>query len=85
MKSLKSIVAVLALLGASHFMSAQKIAHINVQQLIENHPDMLSANKQLETIAGTYDKDYAMMVTELLSCKTCKKAFKTFMLMLKKN
>lgn len=64
MKSLKSIVAVLALLGASHFMSAQKIAHINVQQLIENHPDMLSANKQLETIAGTYDKDYAMMVTE---------------------
>src|SRR5690606_1894315 len=64
MKSLKSIVAVIALFGASHFVSAQKVAHINVQQLIENHPDMLSANKQLETIAGSYDKDYTMMVTE---------------------
>lgn len=64
MKSLKSIVAILALVGASHFVSAQKVAHINLQQLIENHPDMLSANKQLETIADTYDKDYTMMVTE---------------------
>src|SRR5690606_12042214 len=64
MKSLKSIVAIIALVGATQFMSAQKVAHINMQQLIENHPDMLSANKQLETIAGTYDKDYAIMVTE---------------------
>ncbi|MFA7445898.1 MAG: OmpH family outer membrane protein [Flavobacteriaceae bacterium] len=64
MKSLKSIVAIIALVGVTQFMSAQKVAHINMQQLIENHPDMLSANKQLETIAGTYDKDYAIMVTE---------------------
>src|SRR5690606_21775263 len=65
MKSLKSIVAVIALFGASHFVSAQKVAHINVQQLIENHPDMLSANKQLETNYGYNDKDYNMKVKKV--------------------
>lgn len=65
MKQMKSVfIAIALLLGVSQFANAQKVAHINMQQLIENHPDMLNANKQLEKMAETYDKDYKLMVTE---------------------
>jgi outer membrane protein len=65
MKQMKSLfIAVALLFGVSQYASAQKVAHINVQELMENHPDLLKAQKQLETIAETYDKDYRGLVTE---------------------
>jgi len=62
MKSL--FIAVALMLGVSQFANAQKVAHINVQELIENHPEMAKANKMLEEMAERYDKDYRESVNE---------------------
>ncbi len=65
MKQIKSVLIAFALMfGALQFANAQKVAHINVKQLMENHPDLLKAQKQIETMAETYDKEYRGMVTE---------------------
>lgn len=65
MKQMKSVFIVAALLfGAIQFGNAQKVAHINVQALMENHPDLLKAQKQIETIAESYEKDYTGMISE---------------------
>lgn len=65
MKQLKSVLIAIALLvGASQFTYAQKVAHINVQTLMENNPDLLKAQKQIETMAEAYDKDYKGLVAE---------------------
>jgi outer membrane protein len=65
MKQLKSVfIAIALLVGASQFTYAQKVAHINVQALMENNPDLLKAQKQIETMAEAYDKDYKGLVTE---------------------
>lgn len=62
MKSL--FIAAALMFGVSQFANAQKVAHINVQALIESHPEMAMANKQLETMAEQYDKEYRDMVNE---------------------
>ncbi|SRR5690554_757897 len=65
MKQMKSVFIVAALLfGAIQFGNAQKVAHINVQALMENHPDLLKAQKQIESIAESYEKDYTGMLSE---------------------
>jgi len=65
MKKMKSVfIAVALMLGVAQFANAQKVAHIDVRELMENHPDLLKAQKQLETIAESYDKDYRGLVTE---------------------
>jgi|SRR5690554_227987 len=65
MKQIKSVLIAFALMfGALQFAHAQKVAHINVRQLMENHPDLLKAQKQIEAMAETYDKEYRGMVTE---------------------
>lgn len=65
MKQMKSLfIAVALIFGVSQYSNAQKIAHINVQELMENHPELPKAQKQLETIAEAYDKDYRGLVTE---------------------
>lgn len=65
MKRMKSLfIAVALIFGVSQFANAQKVAHINVQELIENHPDMAKANKMLEDMADRYDKDYRESVNE---------------------
>ena len=65
MKRMKSLFIAAALIfGVSQFANAQKVAHINVQELIENHPDMAKANKMLEDMADRYDKDYRESVNE---------------------
>lgn len=70
MKKMKSVfIAVALMFGVAQFVNAQKVAHINVQELMENHPDLLKAQKQLETIAESYDKDYRGLVTEFNNVK----------------
>lgn len=65
MKQMKSLFIAAALLfGAIQFANAQKVAHINVQALMENHPDLLKAQKQIESIAESYEKDYNGMISE---------------------
>jgi len=65
MKQVKSVFIAIALMfGALQFANAQKVAHINVKQLMENHPELLKAQKQIEVMAETYDKEYRGMVTE---------------------
>ena len=66
MKQFRSLLIAAALfMGASQTISAQaKVAHINVQELMSNMPDMKAANTQLEKIGKTYDGEYRTMVTE---------------------
>lgn len=46
-------------------MSAQtKVAHIDVQALMSNMPEMKTAQSQLKTIQDNYDKEYKTMVQE---------------------
>ncbi len=66
MKQLKSLlIAALLFVGASQTVSAQaKVAHINVQDLMTNMPEMKAANSQLEKLGKTYDTEYNTMVEE---------------------
>ncbi len=66
MKQLKSLlIAALLFVGASQTVSAQaKVAHINVNELMTNMPDMKAANAQLEKLGKTYDTEYNTMVDE---------------------
>lgn len=66
MKQLKSLlIAALLFVGASQAVSAQaKVAHINVQDLMTNMPEMKAANSQLEKLGKTYDTEYNTMVEE---------------------
>jgi len=66
MKQLKSLlIAAFLFVGASQAVSAQaKVAHINVQELMTNMPEMKAANAQLEKLGKTYDTEYNTMVEE---------------------
>lgn len=66
MKQFKSLlIAALLFVGASQAVSAQaKVAHINVQELMTNMPEMKAANTQLEKLGKTYDTEYETMVQE---------------------
>lgn len=66
MKQLKSLlIAALLFVGASQTLSAQaKVAHINVQDLMTNMPEMKAANASLEKLGKTYDTEYNTMVGE---------------------
>lgn len=58
MKQLKTLVTALVLFGALSFMSAQsKIAHINVQQLLSEMPEMKAAQAELKKLEETYKAD----------------------------
>lgn len=66
MKQLKSLlIAAVLIIGAGQAVSAQaKVAHIDVSELMNNMPEMKTANAQLEKIAKTYDADYRKLVEE---------------------
>ncbi|UYW00745.1 OmpH family outer membrane protein [Flavobacterium agricola] len=66
MKTIKTLfIAAVMFLGANQAMQAQsKIAHINVQELVTNLPDMKNAEAQIRKIAENYDKEYTTMATE---------------------
>lgn len=66
MKQFKTLlIAVALVVGASSFSNAQsKIAHIATQDLIEQMPEYISANDQLEKLQKTYDTEIKDMATE---------------------
>ncbi|MDO4728012.1 MAG: OmpH family outer membrane protein [Bacteroidota bacterium] len=68
MKQIKNVfIALVLFVGVYQFANAQKVAHINVQALMESYPEYTKANKQLETTAETFEKDYKGLVTEFTS------------------
>lgn len=66
MKNLKSLlIATVLFLGAGQLVSAQsKIAHVDVSEIMTKMPAILEAQKQLETLGQTYQKDYKTMGDE---------------------
>lgn len=66
MKQLKSLViAAIAFLGTFQMVHAQaKIAHVDVQTLMQGLPAMKDAQSQLEKLSNTYDSEYKVMVEE---------------------
>jgi outer membrane protein len=65
MKQLKSLFIAAILFAGIHTATAQaKVAHINVQELMTNMPEMKSANAQLEKLTESYDNEYKKLVTE---------------------
>ncbi|MBU2995151.1 OmpH family outer membrane protein [Cellulophaga baltica] len=67
MKHLKGIVvAVVLFIGASSFVNAQnKVAHINVQELMSAMPEMKAAEAELKKLEETYGADIQSSMTEL--------------------
>ncbi|MAJ31852.1 MAG: hypothetical protein CMC18_04245 [Flavobacteriaceae bacterium] len=67
MRSLKSIViaALLLFTATSSVVAQSKVAHINVQQLLGDMPDMKSAQAELKKLEATYKADIEASVAEL--------------------
>ncbi len=64
MKQLKTLVIALVLFVGSQMSAQTKVAHIDVQALMSNMPEMKTAQSQLKTIQDNYDKEYKTMVQE---------------------
>lgn len=63
MKHLKSLFfATILFIGVQ--ATAQKVAHIDVQALMTEMPEMKTAQNQLEVLKEKYDKEYQTMVQE---------------------
>ena len=60
MRSLKSIViaALLLVTTTSSVVAQSKVAHINVQQLLSDMPDMKSAQAELKKVRGDLQGRY---------------------------
>ncbi|GLU42621.1 OmpH family outer membrane protein [Allomuricauda sp. NBRC 101325] len=67
MKNVKRIaVALVLFVAATGFVNAQsKVAHINVQQLLTDMPEMKSAQAELKKLQETYRADIQSSMTEL--------------------
>ncbi len=66
MKHMKSLfVALVLMVGATSFVNAQKMAHIDTQALIEAMPETKAAQNELERIRKTYDAELTSMQKEL--------------------
>jgi outer membrane protein len=67
MKHLKKIaIAIVLFVGASSFVNAQsKVAHINVEQLLSQMPEMKAAQAELKKLQETYRADIESSMTEL--------------------
>ena len=67
MKHLKKIAVVIVLFVATtSFVNAQtKLAHISVQQLLSEMPEMIEANKELKKLQETFTADIENSITEL--------------------
>lgn len=68
MKNVKKITAVALFLfvSATGFVNAQsKVAHINVQQLLSEMPEMKAAQAELKKLQETYRADIESSMTEL--------------------
>ncbi len=67
MKNVKKIaVALVLFVAATGFVNAQsKVAHINVQQLLSEMPEMKAAQAELKKLQETYRADIQSSMTEL--------------------
>ncbi len=67
MKNLKKIaVAIVLFVAASSFVNAQsKVAHIDVQKLLADMPEMKAAESELKKLSETYQADIQASMTEL--------------------
>ena len=67
MRNVKRIaVALVLFVAATGFVNAQnKIAHINVQQLLSDMPEMKAAQAELNKLQQTYRADIQNSMTEL--------------------
>ena len=65
MKNVKKIVVALVLFVATTgFVNAQsKVAHINVQQLLSEMPEMLAAQAEIKKLQETYKADLCLLYT----------------------
>lgn len=65
MKHLKSIFIAAAFLITAQYASAQqKVAHVDLKELMTSMPAMKTAEAQLDKISKSYDGEYQTMVTE---------------------
>lgn len=64
MKHFKTLVVALVLFVGTQISAQTKIAHIDVQALMTNMPEMKAAQSQLDKIKENYDKEYKTMVQE---------------------
>lgn len=66
MKNLKIVlIASLILLGTAQTMTAQaKMAHVNINEIMEKYPAAVDARKQLEKIQLSYQNDYKTITDE---------------------
>ena len=67
MKNVKRIaVALVLFVAATGFVNAQsKVAHVNVQQLLSEMPEMKAAQAELKKLQETYRADIESSMTEL--------------------
>jgi len=64
MKQLRTLVIALVLFVGTQMSAQTKVAHIDVQALMTNMPEMKTAQAQLEKVKENYDKEYKTMVQE---------------------
>lgn len=64
MKQIKILVIALVLFVGTQVSAQSKVAHIDVQALMTNMPEMKAAQSQLEKVKANYDKEYNTMVQE---------------------
>lgn len=65
MKQLKTLLfAALVFMSTSQVNAQAKVAHVDTNAIMAAMPEMLQAQKQLETLQGVYDKEFKGMVDE---------------------
>lgn len=64
MKQIKTLVLTLILFVGLQAFSQVKVAHIDVQALMTNMPEMKTAQAQVEKLKTNYDNEYVTMVQE---------------------
>lgn len=65
MKQLKTLLfAALVFMSTSQVNAQAKVAHVDTNAIMAAMPEMLQAQKQLETLQGVYDKEFKTMVDE---------------------
>ena len=65
MKQLKTLlIAALVFISTSQVNAQAKVAHVDTNAIMAAMPEVLQAQKQLETLQGVYDKEFKGMVDE---------------------
>jgi len=64
MKSFNKLFLIASVVLCSMGTFAQKVAHVEVNEIMAKMPAVLDAQKQLEKLSATYDTEYKTMVEE---------------------